>query len=369
MKNKAVTIIYLLFTALFVIFPAACSKDAGNKQVKIQAVPVMVEVVRTESVPLKIKALGTVEAYSTVDVTPRATGEVTSVSFDEGDNVKEGQLLFTIDPAPYQTALEIAEANLMRDMAISKKAEGDFVRYDSLFIEKLVSRNDMEKMRTNADAAAATIVADRAAVEKAKLELGYCFIHSPASGRTGSLLVNKGNTVRANEGKPMVVINQIQPVYVSFSVPERNLSEIRRYMSSEMLNVGAFLSKEDKIPEQGILTFIDNSADASTGTIRMKASFENKELALWPGQFVDIAITLSTIGDALVLPSHALQTGQQGQFVFVIKDDTAELRPVSAGITHEGMTVIEDGLAEGEQVVTDGQMMLMPGAKVEIKNK
>lgn len=331
-------------------------------------VPVTTESVTNKSVPLQLTAMGTVEAFSSVKITARVGGELLSVGFHEGKDVKKGELLFTIDPAPYQTTYEIAEANLRRDMAVAKKAEDDLIRYKALFNENLVSRNDLEKIQTNADAVAATVIAGKAAVENAKLQLGYCYIYAPVAGRTGSLLVNQGNLIKANDNNPMVIINQIQPVYVSFSVPEHDLAEIRRYMSSGRLNVEALFSKEDKISENGLLTFIDNTVDTSTGTIKMKASFENREMALWPGQFVNITIALSTIQDAVVVPSQAVQTGQQGQFVFVIKEDTAELRPVTAGLTHEGMTVIEKGLSSGEEVVTDGQMMLMPGAKVLIKN-
>lgn len=332
-------------------------------------VPVTVAPVANEDVPVQLKAIGTVEAYSSVRITARVGGELLSVGFHEGKDVKKGELLFTIDPGPYQAAYEIAEANLRRDMAVAKKAEDDVMRYKALSNENLVSRNDLEKILTNADAAAATVVADKAAVDNAKLQLGYCYIYAPVAGRTGSLLVNKGNLIKANDSNPMVIINQIQPVYVNFSVPEHDLSEIRRYMASGRLNVEALLSKEDTTSENGLLTFVDNTVDASTGTIKLKASFENRELALWPGQFVNVTIALSTIQNAVVVPSQAVQTGQQGQFVFVIKEDTAELRPVSAGIIYKDMTVIENGLAPGEQVVTDGQMMLMPGAKVVIKNE
>lgn len=368
MKNKVLTIICCLLIAGSVSFLAACAKDAPKQAPKSMVVPVTTASVTNKSVPLQLTAMGTVEAYSSVRITARVGGELLSIGFAEGKDVKKGALLFTIDPGPYQAAYEIAQANLQRNIAIAKKAEDDVIRYKALFNENLVSRNDLEKILTNADAVSANVVADKAAVENAKLQLGYCYIYAPVAGRTGSLLVNQGNLIKANDSNPMVIINQVQPVYVSFSVPAHDLSEIRRYMASGRLNVEALLSKEDKISENGVLTFVDNTVDTSTGTIKLKASFENKGLTLWPGQFVNITIALSTIQDAVVVPSQAVQTGQQGQFVFVIKEDTAELRPVSTGIIHEGMTVIEKGLSPGEEVVTDGQMMLMPGAKVLIKN-
>ena len=357
----------LILFAFLVFLLTACSKEKKEQSVKI-AVPVTVESVIQKAVPVQIHAIGNVEAYSSVSIKSRVSGELTHVYFREGQDINKGDMLFTIDSAPFKTALESAQANLAKDTALAKKAEEDVRRYTELYRDELVSRSQYEQIFSTAEALKATIEGDKAAVENARLQLNYCSISAPISGRTGSLLVNEGNLIKANDDKPMVVINKIQPVYVSFSVPENNLQEIKKYMASGKLNVEASVSKEDKRPEKGVLTFVDNTVDTATGTIRLKAAFDNKGRALWPGQFVNVQITLATIHDAVVVPSQAVQTGQQGQFVFVIKADTAELRPVNAGITHEDMTVIERGLAPGEQVVTDGQMLLMPGAKVEIKN-
>ncbi len=357
----------LILFAFLVFLLTACSKEKKEQSVKI-AVPVTVESVIQKAVPVQIHAIGNVEAYSSVSIKSRVNGELTRVYFREGQDMNKGDMLFTIDSAPFKTALESAQANLAKDTALAKKAEEDVRRYTELYRDELVSRSQYEQIFSTAEALKATVEGDKAAVENARLQLNYCSISAPISGRTGSLLVNEGNLIKANDDKPMVVINKIQPVYVSFSVPENNLQEIKKYMASGKLNVEASVSKEDKRPEKGVLTFVDNTVDTATGTIRLKAAFDNKGRALWPGQFVNVQITLATIHDAVVVPSQAVQTGQQGQFVFVIKADTAELRPVNAGITHEDMTVIEKGLAPGEQVVTDGQMLLMPGAKVEIKN-
>mgnify|MGYP001618475350 FL=1 len=357
----------LILFAFLVFLLTACSKEKKEQSVKI-AVPVTVESVIQKAVPVQIHAIGNVEAYSSVSIKSRVSGELTRVYFREGQDINKGDMLFTIDSAPFKTALESAQANLAKDTALAKKAEEDVRRYTELYRDELVSRSQYEQIFSTAEALKATIEGDKAAVENARLQLNYCSISAPISGRTGSLLVNEGNLIKANDDKPMVVINKIQPVYVSFSVPENNLPEIKKYMASGKLNVEASVSKEDKRPEKGVLTFVDNTVDTATGTIRLKAAFDNKGRALWPGQFVNVQITLATIHDAVVVPSQAVQTGQQGQFVFVIKADTAELRPVNAGITHKDMTVIEKGLAPGEQVVTDGQMLLMPGAKVEIKN-
>ena len=357
----------LILFAFLVFLLTACSKEKKEQSVKI-AVPVTVESVIQKAVPVQIHAIGNVEAYSSVSIKSRVSGELTRVYFREGQDINKGDMLFTIDSAPFKTALESAQANLAKDTALAKKAEEDVRRYTELYRDELVSRSQYEQIFSTAEALKATVEGDKAAVENARLQLNYCSISAPISGRTGSLLVNEGNLIKANDDKPMVVINKIQPVYVSFSVPENNLPEIKKYMASGKLNVEASVSKEDKRPEKGVLTFVDNTVDTATGTIRLKAAFDNKGRALWPGQFVNVQITLATIHDAVVVPSQAVQTGQQGQFVFVIKADTAELRPVNAGITHKDMTVIEKGLAPGEQVVTDGQMLLMPGAKVEIKN-
>ena len=321
-----------------------------------------------KTVPVQIRSIGNVEAYSTVSIKARVGGDLTHVYFREGQDVNKGDILFSIDSRTYKTALDSVKANLLRDKALAKKAEEDLLRYTELLRDELVSRSQYEQVFANAEALKATIEADKAVVENARLQVEYCTIYAPIAGRTGGLLVNQGNLIKANDDKPMVVINQIQPVYVNFSVPEQYLREIKKYMSAGKLNVEAFLSKEDKKYFYGILSFMDNTVDTATGTIKLKATFSNKEKALWPGQFVTVRITLSNLQDAVVVSTQAIQTGQQGQFVFVVKDGTAELRPVTAGVTYEDVTVIEKGLSAGEQVVTDGQMRLMPGSKVEIKN-
>jgi len=368
MRRISFRILCLLFAVYCLLFLPACS---GKKEqaVKKPAAPVTVGAVIKKTVPVQIRAIGNVEAYSTVSVKARVSGALTHVYFREGQDVNKGGLLFTIDPRLYKTALDSASANLVRDAAFAKKAEEDLRRYTELLRDELVSRSQYEQIFANAEALKATVEADKAVVENARLQVEYCTINAPIAGRTGSLLVNQGNLIKANDDKPMVIINQLQPVYVNFSAPEQYLPEIKKYMSAGKLNVEAFLSKEDKKSFRGVLSFMDNTVDTATGTIKLKATFSNKEKALWPGQFVTVLITLSNLQDAVVVSTQAIQTGQQGQFVFVVKDGTAELRPVTAGVTYEDVTVIEKGLSVGEQVVTDGQMRLMPGAKVEIKNK
>ena len=362
---RSLLLIVLCIPAMFLL--DVCSNKKSEQPKTALAAPVTVEAAGRKTMPVQLRAIGNVEAYASVQIKSRVAGELTKVHFREGQDVNKGDLLFTIDPRPFKAALESAQANQARDTALAKKADEDVKRYTELMKEELVSRDRYEQVIANAEAMKATVNADKAAVENARLQLNYCTIYAPISGRTGSLLVNEGNQIKANDDKPMVVIYQMQPVYVAFSVPEQNLSEIKKFMSRGKLGVEAYISGEDKSPVQGVLTFIDNAVDTSTGTIMMKATFDNRERTLWPGQFVTVRITLATIHDAVVVPAQAVQTGQQGQFVFVVKGDAAELRTVTTGITHKEMTVIEKGLAPGEQVITDGQMRLAPGAKVEIK--
>lgn len=333
------------------------------------AVPVTIGTVIKKAVPVQIRAIGNMEAYSAVSIKARVGGELTYVHFKEGQDVNKGTLLFTIDPLPYKTSLESAQANLVRDTALTKKAEEDVKRYTELVREQLVSQTQYEQIFANAEALKATVEANKAAVENARLQLGYCSIYAPISGRTGSLLADKGNLIKANDDKPMVVINQIQPIYVTFSVPEQYLPEIKKYMAAGKLKIEAFISKRDERPEQGVLTFVDNTVDPATGMIKLKGMFGNKEKRLWPGQFVDVILTFTMQPNAIVVPSQAIQTGQKGQYVFVVKDDlTVESRPVVINRTLNGESVVEKGLQSGESVVTDGQLRLIPGAKVEIKN-
>ena len=332
-------------------------------------VPVTVGVVIQKTVPVQIRAIGNVEAYSTVSVKSQIGGELIRVHFKEGQDVQKGDLLFTIDPRPYEAALKQAEANLAKDMAQLENARAELLRYEELIKRDYVTRQEYDQIHANAAALEATVKAGMALVDNARLQLKYCFIYSPINGKTGNLMEDKGNLIKANADGPMVVINQIQPVYASFSMPEQYLSEIKKYMSAGKVKVEAFLTKVTDHPEEGILTFIDNTVDITTGTIRLKATFPNKEKRLWPGQFVDVVTTLTTQPSAILVPSQAVQTGQKGQYVFVIKNDlTVESRPVIISRTIGEEAVAEKGLQPGEKVVTDGQLRLVPGAKVEIKS-
>jgi len=357
---------------------AAC-KRGGQQQGPQQGegVPVTVAQVERKTVPQQVTAIGTVEPMHTVQVRSQVGGTLEGVHFREGREVSKGDLLFTIDSRPYQAALAQAQSAVQRDKAKMVDAESTARRYEELAKKEYVTQQQAESARADAAAMQATVRADEAAVEQAKLNLAYCAIRAPVTGRTGSLLVHAGNVIKAND-VTLVVIDQMQPIYVSFAVPERVLPQIRA-KQGEQLPVAARLSdqKPGEVPEssairgeaeQGVLTFVDNAVNSLTGTILLKATFANKDEALWPGSFAMATITLGEIRDATVAPSQAVQRGQQGQYVFVVKQDgTVESRPVVVATQDERQAVIEKGLVPGEVVVTDGQLRLAPGSRVQIK--
>jgi len=355
---------------LSIVFLAACSSQAPvSMGARENVVPVTVAPVVQKTVPVEVRAIGNVEAYSTVSVKAQEAGTIEQVYFKEGQDVRRDDLLYTLDSRPYQATLHQLEANLARDQAQLENANAQSERYAKLFEAGIVSKEQYDTFRTNSDALAAAVRADKAAIERAKIDLDYCTIRSPIDGRTGSLLVHPGNIVKSNE-TVLVVINQIAPIYVSFTVPEQRLAEIKRHMAARNLVMTATIPDDDQHPVEGSLTFVDNSVDTTTGTIRLKGSFPNQERRLWPGQFVNVALKLSTQPGAIVVPSQAVQTGQSGFYAYVVKSDlTTELRPVVPGNQVGGETVIEKGLKPGESVVTDGQLRLYPGAKVEIKRQ
>jgi multidrug efflux system membrane fusion protein len=332
-------------------------------------VPVLVATAVQKTMPLQIRAVGNVEAYSTVSVKSQVTGVLNQAHFKEGQNVKKGQLLFTIDPRPFEAVLKQSEANLARDVAQLQNAREQARRYAELVKKQYVSQEQYDQIRTNADALEAVVEADKAAVDNAKVQLSYCYIYSPIDGQAGILLVNEGNLVRVNDGTPLVVINQVTPIYLTFSVPEQNLVNIRQHMSAGGLKVEAHFQSDEGRPEQGTLVFIDNAVDRTTGTIKLKAEFKNADRRLWPGQFINVALTLSTQSDAVVVPSEAVQVGQEGQHVFVVQpDNSVEVRPVVVARTSEGEAVIAKGLKAGEQIVREGQFLLGPGSRIEVKD-
>ncbi|MEP6994385.1 MAG: efflux RND transporter periplasmic adaptor subunit [Acidobacteriota bacterium] len=331
-----------------------------------EAVPVRVGTVLQKAVPVEIRSIGTVQPFTSVAVKALVTGEIMQVHFREGQSVHKGDPLFSIDPRPYQAALAQAEAALARDKAMWTNADTDVKRYEDLVKKDYVTRQQYDSTKANAEAAQATVRADQAAVERARLDLSYCSIRSPIDGRTGSVMVQVGNIVKPND-ITLVTINQVAPIYVSIAVPERSLPEIRQRQAQNRLIVIAQDSTSGKTLAQGDLTFIDNAVDRTTGTILLKATFANTDNALWPGEYVNAVLTLSTEPAAIVAPAGAVQNGQQGSYVYVVKpDNTVESRPVTPGRLIADGTVIQKGLAVGERVVTDGQLRLQPGSKVEI---
>ncbi|MBI3812728.1 MAG: efflux RND transporter periplasmic adaptor subunit [Nitrospirae bacterium] len=354
---------------------SACSGGSSSGQLpandpkKAQSVPVTVSVAVQKDVPVELRAIGNMQAYSTVVIKAQVEGTLTQVFFKEGQEVKQGDLLFTIDFRPFEVQLNQAEANLARDRAQAENARQQVLRYQQLLQKEYVSQEQYDQFRATAAALEGTLLADQAAADQAKLQLEYCSIRSPIDGIAGNLLVHTGNLVKANDADhPLLVINQIRPIYGVFSVPEKNLTEIQKYRASGSLTVEAAIPNSPKPPARGKLTFLDNAVNTTTGTIQLKALFPNEEKTLWPGQFVNVVLALARQPNAIVVPSQAVQTGQQGLYIFVVKSDqTVESRPVVIGRELNGETVIDQGLAPGEPVVTDGQLRLAPGAKVEIK--
>ena len=356
-------------------------------------VPVSVATAAQESFPIEVRAVGTAEASAVIQVRSQISGELIRVGFNEGADVQQGDLLFEIDPRPYEDALRLAEAALQRDTAGLKQAQAneardtaqakslqaDAGRYAQLVKEGVVSRSQNDQVSAAAEAnrasigadqaavesARASIESDRTAIERAKLDLSYCHIHAPVNGRTGNLLVHQGNLVAANGAQALVTINRLEPMWVSFGVPEEHLSAIRQSAAGRHLSVRVALQSNPDQSASGTLSVIDNTVDPTTGTIRLKATFDNHNRLLWPGQFVDVSLTLGTQQNVVVVPAEAVQPGQSGQVVYVVNSNqTVEVRPVKVGLTRGGKVVIEKGVAAGETVVTDGQLRLVPGTRI-----
>jgi multidrug efflux system membrane fusion protein len=341
----------------------------GKDPKKVQTVPVTVSAAVQKAVPVQLRAIGNMQAYSTVVIKARVEGILTEVFFKEGQEVKKGDLLFTVDSRPFEVQLKQAEANLARDRAQAENARQQVRRYEQLLQKDYVTQEQYDQLRAAAGALEGTLLADQAAVEQAKLLLDYCSIRSPIDGIAGNLLVHEGNLVKANDADhPLVTINQIRPIYGVFSVPEKNLVDLQTYRALGSLSVEAVIPNSPSPPARGKLTFLDNAVNNATGTIQLKALFSNEEKTLWPGQFVNVVLTLTQQPNAIVVPSQAVQTGQQGSYIFVVKpDQTVESRAIVVGRELNGETVIEQGLASGEPVVTDGQLRLVSGVKVEVK--
>ena len=372
MKTRAVktaTKTLGLQSAVLATLVVVTACGGGDQQRKVQpAVPVTVAKVVQKTVPVTFRAIGHVEAIATVAIKARIGGELLKAWFTEGQSVVRGATLFTIDPRQYEAALRLVEAQLAKDAALLAKAEADIKRYEGLVKQDFVTRELYDQIVANAAALRAGVAADQATVDNAKLQLAYCTITAPVEGRTGNLNVKVGNLVKADDATPLVTINQIRPIFAAFSVPAQLLPQVTKH-DGNRITVMATLPQNPGPAEEGTLTFVDNVVDTATSTILLKATFANRDDRLWPGQFVDIVVTLGEEPNRIVAPAPAVQTSQQGQYVFVVKDDqTVELRPVKVDRMDEAEAVIDKGVSAGETVVTDGQIRLVPGARVEIKS-
>jgi multidrug efflux system membrane fusion protein len=330
-----------------------------------EGIPVVLGTAETRSLPVRVDTIGRVDPYATVSVKSQVDGPLLSVHFREGQQVSKGDLLFTIDPAPFLADLHAAQANLAKDQASLVSAQSDMARYKALAGSGYASQQKDEQVRATVETLQASIKADEAAVESAQLKLGYAQIRSPIDGRTGSYQVDVGNLVKANDTTPLVVINQTRPVYIVCSVAERYLAEIQDRMASGGLTVEATIPDSDLPPVSGKVVFVDNQVDMTTGTIRLKAEVTNENERLLPGQFLRVMLALRELENVVAVPDAAVQIGQQGSYVYVIGADMkAELRTVRRGPSFDGYTAIPDGVSAGERVVIDGHMNLYPGALV-----
>ena len=357
--------------ALALVLAAGCQKkpDAAGAAGKGGGpVPVNIGEAVRKDMPVDLRAIGNVEPVATVDVKAQVGGELLEVNFKEGQDVKRGDLLFTIQPMLYATQLAQAEANLARDRAQAENAQREAARNAELGTKGAISKEQLDQMRSTAEAAAATVKADEALVKIAGVRLGYATIESPIDGRTGAVAVQAGNLIKDNADTAMTTIKQLAPIYVTFAVPESHLADIRRGLAARVLPVTAFDPKNGQPLAEGTLTFIANAVDMTTGTITLKATFANDDRALWPGAFVDVVMRLDTEPGVTVVPASAVTIGQKGPQVFVVKaDGSAELRSVTVGRTVGQENIIGKGVEPGEKVVTNGQLRLVPGAKVIVK--
>ena len=347
--------------------PPAGGRGGGGQNAQV---PVTIAKAIQKSMPITIQGIGTVIAASTVSVRAQITGEMMSVNFTEGEDVEKGQVLVTLDKRPFEAALQQAQATLEKDMAQATNARSQAARYQDLQQRGIATNEQVDAMRTQAAALDATVAADRANVETAKIQLTYATILAPMSGRTGLLQVHPGNLMRAQDSQPIVTINRITPVYVSFSVPEAQLPTLKRFMAAQgTLPASASIPTDPAGPSSGRVNFIDNAVDPTTGTIKVKGTFPNDDRRLWPGQFVNVTVRLTSDPNAIVVPTPAVQTGQQGTFVFIVHpDQTVELRPVTVARIAGDETVVQTGVAAGDTVVTDGHLRLVPGSRISVKN-
>jgi membrane fusion protein, multidrug efflux system len=363
--------VVVVFVVAGVLFRRANARAAEEQkkraQAAAQAVPVSVGHAVREAVPLEVRTFGTVEASAAVTLMPQIAGKVTAVHFTEGQSVRKDDLLFTLDSRPQQAALKEAEAQLAKARVEQANAEKEAVRQSALFQKGMSAQDACDQARTTADALAATVRAGEATAETARLMLDYCSIRAPFDGRTGARLVDPGKVVKANETE-LTTLHQLQPIRIVFSVPQQWLGIVLDHQKKAPLSVRAVIPPEVVASETGVLSFVDNEVDRVTGAVRLKATFANDRLRLWPGQFVEVVLTVMSEADALVIPAAAVQTGQHGAFVYVVRpDQTVEARPVRVRRHYQEKELIDAGLSVGDTVVTDGQSRLKEDCLVVIK--
>ncbi len=353
------------------IFLAACS----NKQTTQAApgsgrppAPVVVSTVEQRDVPVQITAIGNVEAYQTVQIRSQVNGQIEKIYFKEGEDVRQGQLLYSLDKRPFQAELEQAIGNLKRDEAQAANAKLQAARYSDLEKQGVISSEVADLQRTQSNSTSAAVDADQAAVDAAKVQLRYTDIYAPIDARTGALMINVGNLVKANDTPFLVQLNQIAPIYVTFTVPEVRLAEVRQFVAKG-LKVLAYPKGQSSSQSEGVLTFIDNGVDPQTGTVKLKATFQNKDKRLWPGEFVNVVLNLSNVKDAITVPTKAVQAGQMGEYVFVVTaEGTAVPHQITPLGTYQNLTLVKSGLAAGDTVIVDGQLRVAPNGKVTIQS-
>ena len=359
----------LFFSLVSVLLISGCrnqeqAQAAGSAGSRPPA-PIVVASVEQRDIPVRISAIGNVEAYQTVLIRSQVNGQIQKILFQEGAEVHKDQLLFQLDKRPFQADLEKAIGQMKHDQAQAENSRIQAERYSGLEKQGVASHEQADQIRAQARADAAAVEADKAAVDAARVQLQYTDIAAPIDARTGALMINLGNLVKANDTPYLVQLNQVSPIYVTFSVPESHLDEVRQYFSSRQLKILAYPKGQAANPAVGQLTFIDNGVDTTTGTFKLKGTFENKDRRLWPGEFIDVALELSTQRNAIVVPTNAIQTGQQGEYVYVVRpDNTAESRPVKTAGAYQNLTLVSDGLKAGERVIVNGQLRVAPNAKV-----
>lgn len=354
---------------LLSLFITGCGQQNTAQAVGPPPAPVIAGKVEQHDIPLQITAIGNVESYQTVQIRSQVNGQIVGVHFKEGQDVTRGQLLFTLDKRPFEAALDQAVGNLKRDQAQAANAEVQGKRYTELEQQGVVAREQADQVRAQAKSNASVVAADEAAVEAARVQLQYTEIRAPIDGRAGALMMNLGNLVKANDTPFLVQLNQMVPIYVTFTVPEASLPQVRQFMAGNELKVLAYPKGQQANASEGTLSFIDNGVDPTTGTVKLKGTMRNQDRRLWPGEFVDVNLNLSVQKNAIIVPTRAVQTGQQGDYVYVIKaDSTAETRVVTTAGTYKDVTLIAKGLNPGETVVVDGHLKVVPNGKVAVQS-